>query len=339
MTTIKDIAREAGVSVTTVSRALNGYSDVNEKTRAKIKGIANELNYSPNALARSLVTNKTKTIGLLVSGMKKESIKDNFTYEILCGINDMSAEIGYDLIFFSTNSTMQKEKSYAQLCRERKVDGVIIQGIKTDDPYLQEVIDSEIPCVLIDIPIESNSVGYVTTDNELGAKNITEYLIDLGHKNIAMINGHNRAFVSQQRFAGYRKALSEANIALQWEYVIDGAFDEEVAYDATLKLLNEHTEITAIVCASDLMALGVMKAAKTLGLSIPSDLSVTGYDDIILASYVSPTLTTVAQDKYLMGQKATRLLAELLEGHTNERKVIVETEIKKRESAGKNTRI
>jgi DNA-binding LacI/PurR family transcriptional regulator len=339
MTTIKDIAREAGVSVTTVSRALNGYSDVNEKTRAKIKDIANELNYSPNALARSLVTNKTKTIGLLVSGMKKESIKDNFTYEILCGINDMSAEIGYDLIFFSTNSTMQKEKSYAQLCRERKVDGVIIQGIKTDDPYLQEVIDSEIPCVLIDIPIESNSVGYVTTDNELGAKNITEYLIDLGHKNIAMINGHNRAFVSQQRFAGYRKALSEANIALQWEYVIDGAFDEEVAYDATLKLLNEHTEITAIVCASDLMALGVMKAAKTLGLSIPSDLSVTGYDDIILASYVSPTLTTVAQDKYLMGQKATRLLAELLEGHTNERKVIVETEIKKRESAGKNTRI
>jgi len=339
MTTIKDIAREAGVSVTTVSRALNGYSDVNEKTRAKIKDIANELNYSPNALARSLVTNKTKTIGLLVSGMKKESIKDNFTYEILCGINDMSAEIGYDLIFFSTNSTMQKEKSYAQLCRERKVDGVIIQGIKTDDPYLQEVIDSEIPCVLIDIPIESNSVGYVTTDNELGAKNITEYLIDLGHKNIAMINGHNQAFVSQQRFAGYRKALNEANIALQWEYVIDGAFDEEVAYDATLKLLNEHTEITAIVCASDLMALGVMKAAKTLGLSIPSDLSVTGYDDIILASYVSPTLTTVAQDKYLMGQKATRLLAELLEGHTNERKVIVETEIKKRESAGKNTRI
>lgn len=339
MTTIKDIAREAGVSVTTVSRALNGYSDVNEKTRNRIKEIANELNYSPNALARSLVTNKTKTIGLLVSGMKKESIKDNFTYEILCGINDMSAEIGYDLIFFSTNSTMQKEKSYAQLCRERKVDGVIIQGIKTDDPYLQEVIDSEIPCVLIDIPIESNSVGYVTTDNELGAKNITEYLIDLGHKNIALINGHNRAFVSQQRFAGYRKALNEANIALQWEYVIDGAFDEEVAYDAALKLLNEHSEITAIVCASDLMALGVMKAAKKLGLSIPSDLTVTGYDDIILASYVSPTLTTVAQDKYLMGQKATRLLAELLEGHTNERKVIVETEIKKRESVGKNTRI
>lgn len=339
MTTIKDIAREAGVSVTTVSRALNGYSDVNEKTRHKIKEIANELNYSPNALARSLVTNKTKTIGLLVSGMKKESIKDNFTYEILCGINDMSAEIGYDLIFFSTNSKMQKEKSYAQLCRERKVDGVIIQGIKTDDPYLQEVIDSEIPCVLIDIPIESNSVGYVTTDNELGAKKITEYLIGLGHENIAMINGHNRAFVSQQRFEGYRKALSEAEIALQWNYVIDGAFDEEVAYSAALTLLNEHTEITAIVCASDLMALGVMKAAKELGLSIPSDLTVTGYDDIILASYVNPTLTTVAQDKYLMGQKATRLLAELLEGDTNERKAIVETEIKKRESAGRNTRI
>ncbi|WNF38481.1 LacI family DNA-binding transcriptional regulator [Bacillaceae bacterium IKA-2] len=335
MSTIKDIAKIAGVSVTTVSRALNGYSDVNENTRKKIKQIAVDLNYSPNVLARSLVTNKTKTIGLLVSGMKMESIKDNFTYEILCGINDTTANLDYDLIFFSTSTSNQKVKSYAQLCRERKVDGVIIQGIKTDDPYLQEVIDSEIPCVLVDIPIEGSSVGYVTTDNVLGAKNITNYLLKLGHRHIGMVNGHNRAFVSQQRLEGYRIALTEANLTFNWSYVVNGAFDEDEAYKSARKLLIDLPELTAIICASDLMALGVLKAAKELGVSVPEELSVTGYDDITLASYVTPKLTTVAQNKYLMGQKATELVVAMLQGDTGERKIILDTELKVRESTAK----
>lgn len=170
MTTIKDIARVAGVSVTTVSRALNGYEDVNEGTRRKIMQVAKDLNYSPNILARGLVMNKSKTIGLLVSGLNRQSAKDHFTFEVLSGINECVSEKDYDLVLFSTNSTKQREKTYSQLCRERRVDGVILSGIKTDDPYLQEVIDSDIPCILIDIPIWTDTVGYVTTDNVLGAK-------------------------------------------------------------------------------------------------------------------------------------------------------------------------
>lgn len=335
MATIKDIAKAAGVSVTTVSRALNGYSDVNEKTRQKIKEVALQLNYSPNTLARSLVMNKTKTIGLLVSGMTKGSIKDNFTYEILCGINDTIGSVDYDLIFFSTNTSQQKEKSYAQLCRERKVDGVIIQGIKTDDPYLQEIIDSDIPCVLIDIPIEAASVGYISTDNVLGGKKATMHLLELGHRHIGMINGHNRAFVSQQRLEGYRLALSEANIPFNWNYVLSGGFDEDEAYESAKKLLRTHPELTAIFCASDVMALGVLRAIKDLGRSVPDEVSVIGYDDIILASYVSPKLSTIAQNKYLMGQMATQLLAAMLKGETGERKMIVETELVIRESTSK----
>ncbi|MDM5339605.1 LacI family DNA-binding transcriptional regulator [Fictibacillus enclensis] len=332
MATIKDIAKHAGVSVTTVSRALNGYSDVNEKTREKIKAVARELQYSPNLLARSLVMKKTKTIGLLVSGMRIEGSKDNFTYEVLCGINDCAGERGYDLILFSTNSEQQQQKTYNQLCQERKVDGVILQGIKTDDPYLKEVVESDIPCVLVDIPIESDSVGYVTTNNKQGAKIAVDHLIELGHRQIGMINGHEQAFVSKQRLQGYQEALDQAKIDYQEQYVVNGSFLESEAEVQAEKLLHAHPEITAVFCASDLMALGAMKAARRMGKRIPDDLSVAGFDNIMLASYSSPTLTTIAQDRYQIGFESAILLIDMLEGKDGTHKKVLKTSLVKRES-------
>ncbi|KZZ83633.1 MULTISPECIES: LacI family DNA-binding transcriptional regulator [Bacillaceae] len=332
MTTIKDIAKAAGVSVTTVSRALNGYSDVNEKTRKKIIEISKELNYSPNILARGLVMNKSKTIGLLVSGFNKESIKDNFTFEVLSGINQYAAETDYDLVLFNTTSTKQREKTYAQLCRERRVDGVILQGIKTDDPYLQEVVESNIPCVLIDIPIQTENVGFVTTDNIAGAKSAVRYLIELGHKNIAMVNGHDLAFVSQERLEGYKRALSEAGLSFRKELVINGAFEEGKSEEVTHKLLNDYPEVTAVFCASDLMALGSIKAAGKSGRKVPESLSVIGYDDILLSSYVSPSLTTIAQNKQQLGFHAAQQLIEMLEKESAPAHIILETELKIRQS-------
>ncbi|QGQ48097.1 LacI family DNA-binding transcriptional regulator [Metabacillus sediminilitoris] len=336
MTTIKDIAKAAGVSVTTVSRALNGYSDVNEKTREKIIAVSKQLNYSPNTLARSLVMKKSKTIGLLVSGMTKQSGKDNLLFEVLRGLNQFSAETGYDLVLFSTNSTKQREKTYSQLCRERRVDGAIIQGIKTDDPYLQEVVDSDIPCVLVDIPIESETVGYVTTDNVLGAKKAVNHLLELGHRNIAMVNGHEFAFVSQKRLEGYEQALQEANIPSRTEWVINGAFEEEQAEHQVYQLLKTHPDITAIYCASDLMAIGAMKAVKRLGLCIPNQISIIGYDDILLSSYMTPSLTTIAQNFYEMGFEAGKMLIEILEDKAKSHRKLLETRLIVRESTIKN---
>ncbi|UOY91780.1 LacI family transcriptional regulator [Ectobacillus sp. JY-23] len=332
MTTIKDIAKVAGVSVTTVSRALNGYSDVSEKTRQKIMAVSKELNYSPNTLARSLVMNKSTTIGLLVSGMTADSVKDNFTFEVLRGIDQFVAETNYDLILFSTNSTKQREKTYSQLCRERRVDGVILQGIKTDDPYLQEVVESDIPCVLIDIPIESQTVGYVTTDNVLGAKKAVDYLLERGHRKIAMVNGHDFAFVSQERLKGYMQALQEKGIPYHQEWVLNGAFEEEEAERQVLHLLQKNKDITAIFCASDLMAIGAMQAIKKLNMDIPEQISIVGYDDILLASYMNPRLTTIAQDKYKMGYEAAKLLIEMLEGSRQSCKTVLETKLVVRES-------
>lgn len=332
MTTIKDIAKVAGVSVTTVSRALNGYSDVNEKTRKRIKEIAEELNYSPNIVARSLVMNRSKTIGLLVSEISREGAKDNFTFEVLCGLNDRAAELDYDLILFNTNSTKQRLKSYTQLCRERRVEGVILQGIKKDDPYLQEVIDSDIPCVMIDVPIKGETVGYVTTDNIGGARRAVEYLLSLGHQRIAMMNGHAKAYVSEKRLKGYQEALTEAGIPFNPEWVLNGEYSEVYAEQVAEQFLNDH-EVSAFFCASDLMALGVMKAVRKHGLHIPSDVSVVGFDNIVLAQHVVPALTTISQNMYQMGYEAASLLVNTLENRPTNRIKVLENSLIIRQSA------
>ncbi|UAL51879.1 LacI family transcriptional regulator [Bacillus sp. OVS6] len=339
MTTIKDIAKAAGVSVTTVSRALNGYSDVNEKTRQKISRIAKELNYSPNTLARGLVMKKSRTIGMLVSGMDRVSPKDNFTFEVLSGVNECISERDYDLVLFSTTTTKQREKTYSQLCRERRVDGVILQGMKIDDPYLKEVVESDIPCMLIDIPIESNSVGYVTTDNVLGAKRAVQHLIDLGHTKIALINGHDQAYVSKQRLKGYLDALMEAKLEVKEDWIISGDFSEEKAELVTEKLLKEHPEITAVFCASDLMALGAMKSAKAAGIHVPEGLSVIGYDNILLAAYSNPALTTIAQNKFELGYQAANSLIDMLEEKSGSNVIILKTDLIIRESTTENHRL
>ncbi|MFG6494569.1 LacI family DNA-binding transcriptional regulator [Fictibacillus sp. UD] len=336
MATIRDVAKKAGVSVTTVSRALNGYSDVNEKTRERIKQIARELSYSPNLLARSLVMKKTKTIGLLVSGLRIEGSKDNFTFEVLCGVNDCAGDLGYELVLISTDSKKQQEKTYNQLCKERKVEGVILQGIKTDDPYLDEVLKSDIPCILIDIPMESESVGYVTTDNKMGAQTAVEHLTKLGHRNIGMVNGHSQAFVSQERLEGYQQALEKNGLVFNGNYVVDGAFLEETAEQVTTDLLQEHPEITALFCASDLMAMGAIRAAKKMGKTLPDDLSIVGFDNIILSAYCTPSLSTVAQDRYQLGVEATILLTNMLEGNLAKKSKVLHTDFIKRESTTEN---
>lgn len=332
MTTIKDIAKAAGVSVTTVSRALNGYSDVNEKTRHKIQQWAKSLGYRPNAMARGLVMKKSKTLGLIVSEISRQGAKDSFTYEVLCGINDRAGELSYDLVLFSTNPRKQLSKSYTDLCMERGVDGAIIMGIRLDDPYLQEVIDADIPCVLIDIPLEGKNLGYITTDNIQGAKKATRYLLSKGHIHIGMINGHEQASVSIKRLYGFKEALEEAGIPYKPTCMISGDFTELGGQQAMYLLLHRHPEITAVFCASDLMALGAMQAIEKLGKKVPEDISVVGYDNIHVSAYTSPKLTTVNQDKYDIGYHAAQLLIDMLEERKVPHEVVLESALIERGS-------
>ncbi len=274
MTTIKDLAKAAGVSITTVSRALNGYSDVSEKTRNRIKKLAEDLSYRPNAQAQSLVLKKTNTIGVILSDMKRSSVKDAFAFEVLCGINDKASDLNYDIILFSTNPNKQLKKSYSDLCMERNVDGAILQGLKVNDPYLKEIVGQpHFPCVLIDIPVAGEQVGHVTTDNVNGACEAVQHLIQLGHRQIAMINGYEEAAVSRERLTGYIVALQQAGIPYNPALVADGRFSEEGGRKRWRSYWREHPGITAVFCSSDLMALGALNALEKAGHAIPGSIS------------------------------------------------------------------
>lgn len=331
MVTIKDIARLAGVSITTVSRALNGYPDVSPKTRKKIQKIAAELGYRPNVVARSLVTKKTQTIGLLLSDLRRRST-DSFVLDLLCGMNDAAGERGYELILFHTNPVKQRVKSYRALCQERQVDGVIVMGLRLDDPYLQEMMEAEIPCVFVDVEVEGERVGYVTSANAKGARLAITHLADMGHREIAFVNGHDQAAVSHYRLQGVREACRDLGLALPEERVLDGAFTEEQAYEAVAALLAHDPAVTAVFCASDRMAIGAMRAARDAGLRVPDDLSVVGFDDIVLASYTTPALTTIRQHTYEMGEAAAHLLIDMLEGVASSHRVVIDVELVQRDS-------
>lgn len=332
LATLKDIARETGFSVTTVSRALNGYFDVSEGTRTKIEQTAKRLGYSPNIIARSLVTKQSKTIGFIVTDLKRESIKDNFMYETLCGVSDTLASTTYEFVVLSTSTAKQKNKTYRQICAERQLDGVVIQGLKIEDPYLIEAMDSDTPCVLIDIPIEGEKAAYVTSNQFESAKQAVKYLRRMGHEKIAYMNGSEHAHVSQIRKRAYEEALRETGVELDPALVVNGDFEEEMARRAALHLLLNRSDVSAFFCASDVMALGVMQAAKELGIQIPKDLSVIGFDNILLSRYITPKLTTISQQPYEMGSAAAEMLIQLIEGHDGERQIELKNELILRES-------
>ncbi len=335
MATIRDIARESGFSVTTVSRALNGYSDVNEQSRLKIIETAKQLNYVPNKAAQNLVKKYSNTIAMIISGMEPKGGVDNLVYSLISGMYIMAEKFGYQVALFTMSSAYQKEKSYIQFCREHNIRGAVITGIRTDDKYFEEVVESDLPCVLIDIPLEGDNLSYIAIDNVEASREIVQILIDNNHKNIGMVSGRIEATVSLERYKGYEKALIENGIAINPDYVVTGNFLELKAYEVTKELLMKNKEITAIFCASDMMAIGCMKAVKELGLEIPKDISIVGFDDIPLAEYTTPPLTTVNQDFYERGKVAIQQLYKMTENLQYDKKINLDYKIMQRDSVRK----
>jgi len=332
MATLKDISKQTGFSVTTVSRALNGYDDVNENTRDIIIKTAQELNYSPNILARSLVTKQSKTIGFLVSDLVIESAKDSFMFNTLCGVSDALSATEYEFVLLSTTISKRRNKTYSQLCVERQLDGVIIQGVKMEDPYLQEVIEGDIPCVVIDTPTTGKNVGSITSNQVESATNAVKYLCRMNHCHIAFVNGASHAHVSKMRRLGYEKALSEEGIEIREHYIVDADFSEEKAKQAIIPILLNNPEITAVFCASDVMALGVLQAANELSINVPNQLSIIGFDNILLSQYVTPPLTTIGQSPYKLGVNAVDMVINFIEGNEYPDLVEIKNELVIRES-------
>lgn len=318
--------------MTTVSRALNGYNDVNPDTKANIQRIAKEMGYVPNRAAQNLVKTHSNTLAIILSGLTQDGGKDNIVYRLLAGMYQFAETVNYEVALFTTSSAHQKEKSYVQFCREHNIAGAVLNGIRLDDPYLLELMDSPLPCVLIDVHEKGNHVSAVSIDNRLASEEVVSVLIENGHQKIGMITGRREAHVSIDREAGYKRALEKAGIPVVPQYKVVGDFLEQKAYDEATALLTRHPEITALFCASDMMAIGAYRAAKDLGRRIPEDLSVAGFDDIPIAEHLSPPLTTVGQDFYQMGYEAAKQLLSMIEGRVENKNIILSHKLLVRES-------
>lgn len=312
MTTIKDIAKMANVSTTTVSRVINDYPDVSDRTRKKINKIIEKENYRPNSIARSLSTSKSNSIGIFFTDHFNSGLHHPFFREVIYGMEKSLGNKGYDIVYF-TNRHWGEKFSYVEKCKDRNVDGVALMGVLKDDPNIKKLLESKIPSVFVDVDITGNFSSYVISDNIEGAKKAINYLDKLGHRKIGLLMGIGTSKASQERLIGYKQALKSLNIQYNKKWIFNGKYSEKGGYEATKKMLKLKSRPTAIFCQSDGMAIGAMRAIEDAGLKVPSDFSVIGFDDIEASQYVKPALTTIAQDKEKIGSSASKLLIKMIE--------------------------
>ncbi len=309
MVTIKDIARAAGVSPSTVSRALNDSPLIRQSTKERIKRLAAELGYERNELARSLVKGRTRALGLLVP-----DITNPFFAEITKGVEDAAQTRGYGVILCNTGDDPQRELAYGLLLRRKRVDGQIITSVALEDPFLPELSRTKTPFVLVSRTSNTVDAPYVIVDDEWGAELAADHLLKLGHRRIACISGPEDVGPGKVRAEAFVRHLSSHGIELPRTWVRHTEFTWEGGERVASEILAKRRRPTAIFAANDLIALGVLVAAHKRGLSVPEELSVVGFDDIAYASLPLIELTTVAQPAYKMGYLAAEWLMDLLEG-------------------------
>lgn len=334
MVTIRDVAKEAQVSIGTVSRAFNGYRDINEETKVKIFQVAKKLGYAPNVNARSISSKKTNNMGLIISGFLESDRRDSFVLMLLQGIYRYANEHSVEVALYTTDAEKQQKKTYERFCAEHSIFGAILSGVATNDPYFHELVKSGMPCVLIDIYIKGEGLGCVSVDNIQAADDIAQYLMDCGHRDIVVVQGKKEAEVTTCRIAGIYTAFKRNGLELTRERILTCNYSESQAYREVRKYIEENGKNagTAFLCLSDIMALGTMKAIHDLGYEIPDDFSVTGFDGIPIAEYTTPGLTTIEQDVAGMGYSAAALLQELRKKPDQSKRVYVPYRLQERKS-------
>ena len=302
--TIKDIAKKANVSYSTVSRALAGHNQISNETKNRILKISEELGYSPNTLAQGLVTKQTFNLGLIVS-----DITNPFFPEVIQGIEESANDLGYRIYLCNTNWSVEKENIYLNRLFTSSVDGIIIFPASDD---VSHIINSKIkiPIVFANHKLKDDACSYVAFNDYEAAKTAVEYLIKLGHKNIAYVGGLETNVSNMERIRGYQEVMKNHSIELHPNYIVNGEFKQSSGYQLTKDLLIKNAYPTAIVAGDDVMALGVIQAVEEFGLNVPNDISVIGFDDISYAALDKIQLTTINMPKYEMGKASIQLLME-----------------------------
>jgi LacI family transcriptional regulator len=301
--------------VGTVSRALNGYPDVSASTRERVVELARQLDYTPTAAARALVLERSYLIGVfLETGEGHPDLQHPFFHGVLVGLKERIGEAGYDLLLFAREGAADGERdSYLKRSRHQNVDGAVLMGVDPEDPQLLTLLGSEIPCVGIDIELAGAGGAHVISDNVAGAALAVRHLAELGHERIATITGMLDTHPGRDRLRGYREELQRRGLPFRDDYVFAGDYYFESGAAAVTRLLALEQPPTAIFAASDLMAMGAIRAATEAGLRLPDQLSIVGFDDIPFAEHTTPPLTTLRQDKHGLGAAAGEALIRRIE--------------------------
>jgi DNA-binding LacI/PurR family transcriptional regulator len=300
---IKDIARIAGVSHSTVSRALRSSPLIPEKTRLRIQRIAEKHGYSADAVARSLTTRKTLTIGVVVT-----SIADPFNSDIVGGIEDVANQAGYSVVLATSQADPERELAVVKTLRERRVDGVLVASSRVGALYAEHFANLEIPLVLLNNQHPAEVVHSVTIDNHDGAAQIAAHLAALGHTRIGYLGDRLGLHSDRERYEGFRDALRRRGIRLAKEFVVRGDGKTQGARDSVAPLLRKADRPTAIFCYNDMSALGVIEEAENVGIDVPGQLSICGFDGLFFAPFLKVPLTTVQQPRTEIGRRAMEML-------------------------------
>lgn len=335
MVSLKDLAAECGVSVATVSKALHDQDDISEETKKRIKKVADEMGYMPNAAARSLKTKHSRNLGVLYQEETGYGLKHEYFAGVLQGFKNKAESLGYDITFINTN-TQSDSMSFLEHCRYRNFDGVVIVCATYDDPMVMELMNSKIPMVTIDY-IHHNCTS-ISSNNTKGIYELVGYAAECGHEKIAYIHGQMHSFVTKERIKAYKMKLEELGIPIREEYIKEAVYKKaEETREKTFELLNLPDPPTCILYPDDSSLIGGLNAINELGLKVPDDISIIGYDGNILSTLLYPTVATVFQDNDLIGSEAAkRLIKEIEKGKKSfVERVVIEGKLIKGQSIRK----
>ncbi|MCS7178173.1 MAG: LacI family DNA-binding transcriptional regulator [Anaerolineae bacterium] len=341
--TLEEVAKLAGVSRSTVSRVINQQPNVRPEVRERVWEVIRQTGYQPHAAARSLATRRTRVIGLVIPQAVTTLFTDPYFPIFMRGVADACNAHNYHLMLslFShrraQGAPTSQDALYQQILRSRYLDGVVVSSATLDDPVFHHLLEDGVPFVIAGrYPHER--ANYVDVDNVVGARMAVEHLLRLGHERIATITGPLNMFAAQDRLEGYRQALTARGIPIDEHLIVEGDFTEQGGQAAMKRLLPYRP--TAVFAASDMMAIGALKALREDGLRVPEDIALVGFDDVPLASMVDPALTTVRQPIEQLGSMAVELLISLLENPQREtvHRVVLPTELVIRASCGVRVR-
>ena len=322
--TLKDVARRAGVSTGMAGRVLGGYGSFSAETRRKVLVAARAVHYSPNVIARALKTRLTKTVGVLVP-----DITTFFWTTMVRGIQDRAARDGFSVVLSNSDEESYNERASLSVLVERSIDGLILCPTPDNHAYLRALSRGGIPLVLVDRHVPGLRVPTISVDNRAGSREAVAHLVRLGHRRIAIIKGLDGVETSDERLAGYSEALREGGIRPRASLVKEGRFLKDRAFAATQELLGMKDRPSAIFVCNEPMATGCMLALKQAGVRVPSQMSLVAFDDPVWAEYASPPLTTVSQPSYSMGMLAFDYLLAQISDRTRSRRRPLENTVLK----------